>query len=366
MAKRDYYEVLGVEKGADTAAIKSAYRRLAMKYHPDRNPDDPGAESRFKEVQEAYACLSDEQKRAAYNRFGHSAFDGVGGGGGVDPGFSSFFEDVFSDFFGGGGGRGRGGGGRQRQQRVIDIKLSFSEMANGCEKKIRLTLPEECKECGGSGAAEGTKVTTCSTCGGAGQVRIQRSVFTVQQTCPTCHGEGRAIEHPCRRCDGSGRVNKTRQLEVNIPAGVEDGALIRVNLDSSDGDELYIRSNVAAHPLFVRDGDNLHIEIPVSIIMASLGGEVITPSVKTGGKLKVAVPAGVQNGQVLRVSGGGLPNARTGRRGNLMCHINVEVPVNLNSEQVALLRQLEASMKNSGNSPKEESWLDKIRQFFTD
>lgn len=360
MAKRDYYEVLGLQKGADAAAIKTAYRRLAMKHHPDRNPDDPEAEGKFKEVQEAYACLSDAQKRAAYDQFGHGAFEGgMGGGGG--PGFSSFFDDIFSDFFGGGG---QGGGRNARQQRVMDIKISFEEMAAGCEKEVRITLPKACGACDGTGAEPGSAVKTCPSCDGHGQVRVQRSMFTLQQTCPKCRGEGQVVEKPCRPCNGSGKVSKTRHLQINIPAGVEDGMPVRVNIDDSD-DDLFIRPHIAKHPLFVRDGDNLHIEIPVSMATAALGGEVITPSVK-GGKIKVNIPAGVQNGQVLRVPSRGLPNPRSGRRGNLLCHIMVEVPVHLNSEQKELLRKFDESLQRQQHSPKEQSWLDKAKQFFTE
>lgn len=358
MAKRDYYEVLGIERGADASAIKAAYRRLAMKHHPDRNPGDAAAEGKFKEVQEAYSCLSDEQKRAAYDRFGHDAFEGGGAGGG--PGFSSFFEDVFSDFFGGGGAAQRD----TRRQRVIDINLTFEEMATGCEKEIRVTLPSACEDCGGSGAAEGTAAETCSDCGGQGQVRVQRSVFTLQQTCPTCRGKGRTIKNPCRSCGGGGKVSKAHHLQVNIPAGIDDGALVRVNIDGH-ADELFIRPSIASHPLFMRDGDDLHIKIPISMITAALGGEVVTPSVK-GGKLKVDIPAGVQNGQRLRVPSCGLPNVRSGRRGNLLCHIAVEVPIKLNSEQKELLKKFEKSMKSARQSPQEQSWLDKAKQFFTE
>ena len=364
MAKRDYYEVLGLQKGADAAAIKTAYRRLAMKHHPDRNPDDPQAEAKFKEVQEAYACLSDSQKRAAYDQFGHGAFEGgMGGEGG--PGFSSFFDDIFSDFFGGAGGRGPGGGAqRARRQRVMDMDLTFEEMAVGCEKEVRITLPSDCDACAGTGAEEGATVKTCTACDGHGQVRVARGPFTLQQTCSKCNGEGKVVDKPCRPCNGSGKVNKSRHLQINIPAGVQDGALVRVSMDGSE-DELFIRPNVGKHPLFVRDGSNLHIEIPVSIATAALGGEVVTPSVK-GGKIKVNIPAGVQNGQVLRVPSCGLPDPRTDRRGNMLCHIAVEVPVRLNSEQKELLRKFDESLKREDHSPKEQSWLDKAKQFFTE
>ncbi|MCH9705820.1 MAG: molecular chaperone DnaJ [Proteobacteria bacterium] len=361
MAKRDYYEVLGVEQSADAAAIKTAYRRLAMKFHPDRNAGDDTAEGKFKEVQEAYACLSDEQKRAAYDRFGHEAFDGGMGGGGGDPGFSSFFEDVFSDFFSGGGGGGRQ---QARRQQVLDISLTFEEMAAGCEKEIRINMPTDCEECNGRGAKKGSAPVTCSTCGGNGQVRVQRGVFTLQQACPTCRGAGQIIKNPCTACNGKGKVSKARHLQVNFPAGISDGALVRVDVKNNSNEELYIRPNIGKHPLFIREGDDVHLEIPISVTTAGLGGEIITPSVK-GGKLEVKIPAGVQSGQVLRMNGGGLPNVRSGRRGNLLCHISVEVPINLNSEQKELLRKFEKSLKKN-HSPKEQSWIKKAKQFFTE
>lgn len=364
MAKRDYYEVLGVARGADEDEIKKAYRRLAMKHHPDRNPDDDGAEAKFKEVREAYACLSDEEKRAAYDRYGHKAFEngGPGAGGGESEGFSSFFDDIFSNFFEG-GGRREGGGGRRggRRQRVLDIRLSFAEMAAGCEKEVRLTLPVKCGGCGGSGAKEGARPTTCRACGGAGQVRVQRGVFTLQQTCSKCRGAGRVIENPCERCGGAGVEKKTRHLQVAIPAGIEDGALVRVNIEGGV-DELFIRTHVGSHPLFERQGNDLHIEATVGMVTAALGGEVMTPSVR-GGRIEVVIPAGVQHGQVLRVPGHGLPGVRGGR-GNLLCHIRVEVPVRLNSEQKELLKKFRESLAGGRSSPQEQSWLDKIRKFF--
>lgn len=362
MAKRDYYEVLGVDKGADAAAIKNAYRRLAMKHHPDRNRDNPDAERQFKEVQEAYSCLSDEQKRAAYDRFGHNAFEGGMNGGGGGPDFSNFFNDVFSDFFGGGERRSA------RQQRVLDIQLSFDEMAQGCEKEIRLTLPTICGDCRGVGAAAGSTPVRCPTCGGHGQVRVQRSMFTLQQTCPKCRGDGQIIKNPCHTCGGSGRQEKVRPLQVKIPAGIEEEALVRVRLGQDHGEELFVRPHIGRHPLFVREGDDLHIKIPISMITAALGGEVTTPSIK-GGKLKVSIPSGVQHGKVLRIPSGGLPNVRSGRRGNMLCHIAIEVPIDLSDEQQALLRKFEKSLKNSKNSkhsPQEQSWLDKVKRFFTD
>lgn len=358
MAKPDYYKVLGVDKGADASAVKTAYRRLAMKYHPDRNAGDSKSEEKFKEIQEAYSCLSDEQKRAAYDRFGHAAFESGGGGGAHGADFSSVFDDVFSDFFG-----GQKSGGNSRRQRVLDIPLTFEEMVNGCEKTIRLSLPQNCDACAGSGAAKGGKARRCATCGGAGAVQSQRGFFAFQQTCPACRGKGSTIDKPCTTCSGNGKVMKERNLSVKLPAGVEDGTMLRLKVDG--GDEIFLRPSVTPHPLFQRDGDDLHIEIPVSITTAILGGKVAVPSV-TGGKIQVSIPEGIQSGQLLRVPGCGVPHVRTPkRRGSILCHIVVETPVNLSAKQKELLQEFDNSLKNK-HSPKGNSWLDKVKDLFTD
>ena len=355
MAKRDYYNVLGVERAADEDTIKRAYRRLAMKHHPDRNAGDATAEAKFKEVQEAYACLSDSDKRAAYDRFGHDAFENGMGRGGTGPDFSNFFDNVFGDFFG-------GGGAQTRRQRVLDMELSLEEMVEGCKKDIQLTLPKDCDRCNGSGGAPGFRLKTCPTCGGDGQVRVQTGFFSVQQTCRDCRGAGRTIDKPCRQCGGKGKTMKPRRLSVDIPAGIEDGTLLRISAGDLD-DEILLRPSAKAHPLFTRRGDNLHIEIPLSMTMAALGGAIHVPSIK-GGKIKINIPAGTQNGQVLRVPERGVPNLRSQRRGGLMCHLYVETPVKLNKEQRELLQQFDNSLKN--NSPKERSWLEKAKGFFTE
>ena len=361
MDKRDYYEVLGIGRDADADAIKKAYRRLAMKYHPDRNAGDKESEAKFKELQEAYSCLSDEQKRAAYDRFGHAAFEGMNGAGGGDPGFSSFFDDVFSEFFGGGGSGGRRS---TKRQRVFDIELSFEEMMRGCQKEIRLDLGQICDECNGNGAAPGSRPTVCSSCGGNGQIRVQRGFFTLQQTCSRCNGQGKTIGKPCHSCGGSGKTRKSRQLSVSLPAGVSDGALVRVNVADSE-EEILLRPSVRPHPLFVRDGDDLHIEIPVSITTAALGGDIQIPS-GVGGKIKLNVPEGIQSGQVLRLAARGVPNVRSKRNGNLLCHIIVETPVKLTDKQKKLLRVFDDSLSEKKHSPKGESWLDKVKGILAD
>lgn len=351
--------MLGVERHADADAIKRAYRRLAMKYHPDRNAGDSTAEKKFKEVQEAYSCLSDAEKRAAYDRFGHAAFDGgMGGGGGGGAEFSHFFDNVFSEFFGGGGGRS------SRQQQVLDIELSLEEMAEGCRKDIRLTLPQDCDSCKGSGGAPGFRLKVCPTCGGDGQVRVQSGFFSVQQTCRDCRGAGRAIDKPCAACGGKGKVRKPRRLSVNIPAGIEDGTLLRINANGNgSGSDILLRPSAKSHPLFTRRGDDLHIEIPLTISTAALGGEINVPSLK-GGRIQVSIPPGIQSGQILRVAQRGVPNVHSRRRGSLMCHILVETPVNLSKKQKELLREFESSLKD--NSPKEKSWLEKAKALFSE
>jgi molecular chaperone DnaJ len=353
MGKRDYYEVLGVGRDADADAIKKAYRRLAMRHHPDRNAGDKAAEAKFKEIQEAYSCLADEQKRGAYDQFGHAAFEGMGNGaGGAGAGFDNFFDDIFGNFFG-----GNGAGGRQRRQRVLDLELSFEEMARGCEKQIRLGMPQSCDNCGGNGAAPGSKPQRCGACGGNGQVRIQRGFFTVQQTCPKCRGRGKTIDKPCPNCGGNGRVEKERRLSVSLPAGIQDGALVRV--DAGGEEEILLRPSVRPHPLFRRHNDDLHIEIPVSVGVAALGGEALAPTIG-GGKISLNIPAGTQSGQTLRVNGRGIPNMRSGRAGAMYCRIAVETPVNLSEKQKKLLREFDDSLKNK-HSPNGASWLDKLK-----
>ncbi len=355
MSKRDYYEVLGVEQSADADTIKKSYRRLAMKYHPDRTKGDTALEEKFKEIQEAYSCLSDEQKRAKYNRFGHDAFgDGAGMGG------ASFsFDDIFGDFFGGGGG----GRPKRKQQRVLDMGITFAEMAMGCKKDIDIQILTECDDCGGSGAVDGSSPSTCGQCGGRGQVEARRGVFAFAQTCDRCNGTGGVIDNPCRSCKSVGKTKDKKRLSVKIPAGIEDGNLLRLNVESS-GEELFLRVSVRPHPIFQRDGENLHVEIPISIITATLGGSIDLPTV-SGKRLKIKIPEGVQHGQVLRVAGAGLKSLRRAKDGNLMCHITIETPVGLTNQQKEILQKFNETLKDS-HTPKGRSWLGKIKSLFTE
>lgn len=361
MAKEDYYQTLGVSRETNAADIKRAYRRLAMKHHPDRNPDDSSAEEKFKEIQEAYDVLSNEEKRAAYDRFGHAAFDGMAGGGGGNGGdFSSVFEDMFSDFFSGNAGRQQ----TREDRRVLDLRLSFEEAALGCTKELRLSLPQPCGTCSGSGAKPGSSPVTCRACGGAGQVRAQRGFFTIQQTCGHCHGRGQTISKPCTTCGGKGRETKTQRISAKIPAGINDNGIIRLNVNK--GGEILLRIRVESHPLFQRDGDDLHITIPVSMVVAALGGHVEAPNI-AGGRIKIAIPPETQSGRVLRLRGRGLANPRHGGCGDMLCQVIVETPVNLTGEQRKILQRFDKSISADAlHSPKEKSWLEKAKGLFSD
>ncbi len=359
--KADYYQTLGVPRDADAAAIKTAYRRLAQKHHPDKNPDNPEkAAEKFKPVQEAYAVLSDPQKKSAYDRFGHAAFEGGRGNGSAPPDFSGVFDDLFSDFFSGGGARG---GGRRR---ILSIQLSFEESVAGCKKELRINEPSVCDSCGGSGGEAGQKMETCSACRGSGQIRVNRGFFAMQQTCEKCRGRGQIYQTPCPDCDGEGARRIARTVSVQIPAGIQDGESIRLNIPGII-DQFHLRVQVAPHPLFERDGDNLHISIPVSVVVAALGGRVESP-LAAGGKVKITIPPETQSGAILRLRGRGAPNVRGGAPGDMLCHIAVETPVNLDEEQKNLLRKLDESLrkKHERHSPQERSWLDKARAFFGD
>ena len=352
--KEDYYATLGVKRGAGKDEIKTAYRRLTQKYHPDRNPGDAAAESKFKQVREAYDALSDPQKREAYDRFGHQTFEHSGGGGGHSD-FSSVFDDLFGNFFGG------GGGGQKTARQVFDLHISFEEAALGCKKTIRLTLPSPCDSCGGSGAKKGTKPTICTTCGGRGQVRVSRGFFTLQQTCGECRGTGRVIKSPCAQCGGGGTTEAPRKIETAVPGGVDDGEMIRLQ---HQGGEVLLRMRVQTHPLFRRDGDNLFMITPVSITTAALGGVVHAPKLG-GGKIKITIPPETQSGGMLRLRGEGVSRLRGGGRGDMYCRIIVETPVNLGEEQKKLLRDFENSLQK-GHTPKGESWLEKVKSIFAE
>ncbi len=371
MAKRDYYEVLGVSKSASAAEIKKAYRRLAMKFHPDRNQDKKSAaEKKFKESKEAYEVLKDSQKRATYDQFGHEGLRaGPGGRGGFGgEGFADIFGDVFGDIFGG----GRRGGGPQVFRGAdlgFELKLDLEKAVAGDTVKIDGPTQVSCETCNGSGARKGTSPQTCSTCGGVGQVRMQQGFFSVQQTCPACKGAGTIIRDPCDDCHGRGRKHKTRTLSVKVPAGVDDGDRIRLSGEGEAGrnggpnGDLYVDLRVVKHKIFERDGANLSCEVPVSIATATLGGEVELPTLD--GHVSLKVPAGTQSGKVFRLRGKGVTTVRDPRRGDLFAHVSVETPVNLTPEQQALLEKFDALVKKGGDkhSPRADGWFDTVRRF---
>ena len=374
MAKRDYYEVLGVNRDASDDEIKKAYRKLAMKHHPDRNPDNKDSEDKFKEAKNAYEILSDAQKRAAYDRYGHAGVDssaGVGPGGQGFDGFADAFSDIFGDIFGGAGGAGRG---RSNVYRGADLRynleISLEEAARGADKTIRIPTVEECDTCHGSGAKPGTQPKPCPTCGGAGQVRIQQGFFSIQQTCPKCHGTGRIIPDPCRDCGGAGRVKRQKTLEVKIPAGIDEGMRLRhaghgePGVNGGPPGDLYVEIHIRAHPVFQRDHDDLHCEMPISITTAALGGEIEIPTLEGMARLKI--PAETQSGKVFRLRGKGIRNVRSQGHGDLMCHVVVETPVNLTERQKELLREFEevSSSDADRHNPKAKSWMDKVKDFF--
>ena len=378
MAKRDYYEVLGVERGASEAELKNAYRRLAMKYHPDRNPDDEGAIEKFKEANEAYEILTDAQKRAAYDQYGHAGVDpsmggGAGAGGFAGGNFSDIFGDVFGDIFGGGGGGGRG---RSSVQRGSDLRytleLDLEEAVRGTTVTIRVPTLVECGTCDGSGAKKGTSPVTCTTCGGHGQVRMQQGFFSVQQTCPRCHGTGKMITDPCRDCGGQGRVEEQKTLSVKVPAGVDTGDRIRLagegeaGVNGGPSGDLYVVVSVREHKIFQRDGKNLYCEVPISFADASLGGELEVPTLD--GRVKLKIPDGTQTGKLFRLRGKGVTPVRGGSPGDLLCRVAVETPVNLTKRQRELIQELRETLQEEGSnqSPRAKSWFDGVKNFFED
>jgi len=375
MAKRDLYEILGVNRDASEDELKKAYRKLAMKYHPDRNPDNKEAEEKFKEAKEAYEILTDANKRAAYDRYGHAGVDpSMGGGGGGGQGFDGFadaFGDIFGDIFGGGGG----GRGRSNVYRGADLRynleITLEEAARGAEKTIRIPALEECDICHGSGAKPGTQPKTCPTCGGAGQVRIQQGFFSIQQTCPKCHGSGRVIPEPCTSCGGAGRVKRQKTLEVKIPAGIDDGMRLRHSghgepgVNGGPSGDLYVEIHIKQHPVFQRDGDDLHCEMPISFSTAALGGEIEIPTLD--GAANIRIPAETQSAKVFRLRGKGIRNVRSHAPGDLMVHVVVETPVKLTERQKELLREFEeiAAGNAERHNPKAKSWMDKVKDFFS-
>ena len=375
MAKRDYYEVLGVSKGASADEIKKAYRQKAKALHPDRNSDNPNAEAEFKEANEAYEVLKDAEKKAAYDRFGHAAFEG-GMGGGARPGgfggnadfasaFSDVFDDLFGDMMGGRGGRG------QRATRGSDLRynlrITLEEAYSGLQKTINVPTAVVCDTCSGSGSEAGTEPTSCPTCSGMGKVRAQQGFFTVERTCPTCSGLGQIIKNPCKTCGGAGRIEKNRALSVNIPAGVETGTRIRLAGEGEAGlrggpqGDLYIFIEVAPHPLFERDGVNLYCRVPVSMTDAALGGDIEVPTID-GGRSRVKVPGGAQTGKQMRLRGKGMPALRGGVQGDMFIELTVETPVNLTGKQKDLLREFAKLSKD--NNPQSSGFFDKVKSFW--
>ena len=374
MSKRDCYEVLGVSQSATEKEIKKGYKRLAMKYHPDRTQGDKEKEEQFKEVKEAYEILNDSEKRSMYDQHGHAAFEqGQGGGGhGGFGGGGGSFDDIFGDIFGG-GGRGRG---QQRAQRGSDLRynldLTLEEAVKGKTLEIKVPTFVSCDPCTGSGAKKGTSAKTCSTCHGHGQVQMRQGLFAVQQTCPTCSGKGKVIQTPCPICRGQGRVEKTKTLSVKIPPGVDTGDRIRLSGEGEAGEsgapagDLYVQANVKDHAIFVRDENHLYCEVPIGFSTAALGGEIEVPTL--AGKVKLKVPKETQTGKMFRLRGKGVKSVRSTSTGDLMCKVVIETPVNLSGDQADLLRQLEEKMgkSSSKHSPKETGFFDGVKKFFDD
>ena len=373
MAKRDYYDLLGVAKGATDSEIKKGFRKKAMELHPDRNKDNPDAEAQFKEVNEAYDVLKDQDKKAAYDRYGHAAFEGgMGGGGGFGQGgadFSSAFSDVFDDLFGNFGGNRRGGG--QRATRGSDLRynlrVTLEEAFTGKQQTISVNSSVACDSCNGTGAENGAEPSNCPTCSGMGKVRAQQGFFTVERTCPTCSGRGQIVTNPCGSCAGAGRQQRERSLSVNIPAGVETGTRIRLSGEGEAGlmggptGDLYIFIEVADHEIFEREGPNLFCRVPVSMATAALGGEIEVPTID-GGKSRVKVPAGSQSSKQMRLKSKGMPALRSAASGDLFLELAVETPVNLSSKQKELLREFESLGEN--NSPESSNFFGKVKQFW--
>lgn len=372
VSKRDYYEVLGVSRSATDEEIKRAYRKLAMKYHPDRNPGNAAAEEMFKEVKAAYECLSDPQKRAAYDQYGHagvdpsagSGFGGFGAGSGFGD-FGSIFEEIF-----GGGARRSGPQVYRGADLSYSLEITLEEAAHGVTKNLRIPGWETCGTCHGSGARPGTKPITCTTCHGSGQISQRMGPFSMQQTCPTCRGTGKLIPEPCPTCHGRGQVQRNKTLEVQIPAGIDSGMRIRSSGNGEPGvnggppGDLYVEVHIKPHPVFERDGDDLHCQVPVSMVTAALGGSIEVPTLD--GRAEIDLPEGTQSGKTFRLRGKGIKGVRSSYPGDLYCHIIVETPVRLNDEQKRLLRELDESLRRGGDrhSPQTKSWTEKVKEFF--
>lgn len=365
MAQRDYYEVLGVSRNVTGVDLKKSYRRLAMKYHPDRNPDDADAQEQFKEAKEAYEVLKDPKKRTAYDQFGHAGVAQHAGPGGFSGDVGDIFGDVFGDIFGGGRGR--------RRRRGTDLRytmdLGLEDAIAGITREVRIPTLGSCNNCNGSGSADGKRVN-CGTCGGVGQVRMQQGIFSVQQTCPACQGNGQRIANPCHSCKGQGRVQETKTLSVKIPAGVDSGDRIRLSGEGEAGQngapagDLYVEVTVRPHKIFERDGDDLYCEVPIPFTMAALGGDLHIPTLS--GQVKLKVPAETQTGKVFRLRGKGVKSVRSHRQGDLMCRVLVETPVRLNKAQKELLNQFETLVDQGGteHNPRSRNWLEGVKDFF--
>lgn len=372
--QQDPYSVLGVERSASDGDIKKAYRKLAMKYHPDRNKGDKGAEKKFKEIQGAYSILSDNEKRAAFDRFGHAGVDPSMGGGAGGAGFNDIFEEIFDNMFGAGGG-GMGGGrssSGRRASRGADLRyhleLILEEAVHGVKKEIHVPKLASCSKCKGSGAKPGSKPVTCDTCEGHGQVRMQQGFFSIQQTCPACHGQGQVIKSPCSACRGQGRVQEDKKLSVKVPAGVDNGDRIRLSGEGEGGThgagDLYVQVEIQPHELFAREGNDLMCEVPISYITAALGGEVEVPTLT--GRVKLKIPAETQSGKSFRLRGRGVRPVRGGATGDLLCQVVVETPVKLSNQQKDLLRQFDQTLVDGGDkhSPHSKGWFERVRDFF--
>jgi molecular chaperone DnaJ len=365
MAERDFYEVLGVGRDVSGEDLKKAYRRLAMKFHPDRNPDDDDAQEHFKEAKQAYEILKDEKKRAAYDQYGHAGINQNAGPGGFSGDVGDVFGDIFGDIFGGGRGR--------QQQRGTDLRytmeLDLEDAVAGMTREIRIPTYGSCTNCDGSGSEDG-KRDNCGTCGGVGQVRMQQGIFSVQQTCPSCRGSGQRIANPCKTCQGQGRVQETKTLSVKIPSGVDSGDRIRLSGEGEAGQagapagDLYVEVMVKPHKLFERDGDDLYCDVPIPFTMAALGGELQIPTLK--GQVKLKIPAETQTGKVFRLRGKGVKSVRSHRQGDLMCRVQLETPVRLSKEQKDLLDSFESSVAKGGaeHNPRSRNWLDGVKDFF--
>ncbi|UJP04379.1 MAG: molecular chaperone DnaJ [Nitrosomonas sp.] len=370
MSKRDYYQVLGVNRDADEATIKKAYRKLAMKYHPDRNAGDVKSEEMFKEAKEAYEVLADSNKRAAYDQFGHAGVDPNAADRGGHQGFSDAFSDIFGDIFG--GGRGTRSNVHRGADLRYNLEITLEQAARGTETKIRIPTMEKCDACQGSGSKPGTSPKACATCNGHGQVRMQQGFFSIQQTCPKCQGSGKVIANPCASCQGAGRIRQQKTLNIKIPEGVDDGDRIRISGEGESGvnggppGDLYVVVHLATHSVFRRDGDHLHCEIPISFTAAALGGEIEVPTLD--GHAKIKVPAETQTGKIFRLRGKGIKGVRSHDKGDLLCHVVIETPIKLTPRQKELLEELEtiSSKDGSRHSPRAKSWMDKARDFFSE